>query len=103
MLHAFLDKVHAHHGQPPVFPRLERQLVAACTYRVAASAAPTRAASPAPSPTSPTKAEAPRYVLEDEDFGSLGQDRDTAEVYERIVRSDAGRIGEIWLDGKSVS
>ncbi|EKC99887.1 4-amino-4-deoxychorismate synthase [Trichosporon asahii var. asahii CBS 8904] len=101
LLHAFLDKVHEYHGQPPVFPRLERQLVAACTYRVASSAAPTRAASPAPSPTSPTKAEAPQYALEEESFGSLGQDRDTAEVYERMVRSDKNRIGEIWLDGKS--
>lgn len=77
--------------------------MAACTYRVASSAAPTRAASPAPSPTSPTKAEAPQYALEEESFGSLGQDRDTAEVYERMVRSDKNRIGEIWLDGKSVS
>lgn len=35
-------------------------------------------------------------------MGDLGRDRTAAEVYERIVRADGRRVGEIWLDGKSV-
>ena len=98
LLHAFLDKVHAFHSSPPVFPRLERQLVSACTYRVAASAAPTRAASPVEGRPEPTG----RFSLVERRFGDLGKDRATAEIYERIVRSDESKIGEVWLDGKSV-
>ncbi|GMK56278.1 hypothetical protein CspeluHIS016_0301180 [Cutaneotrichosporon spelunceum] len=97
LLRAFVGKVHAHYGGPPVFPRLESQLVKACTYRVAASAsaAPTRA----PSPTGPGFAQ---YTLQERKLGS-GADRQTAEIYERVVRADTSRVGEIWLDGKSPS
>ncbi len=92
-----MGKVHAHHDSPPVFPRLEHQLVKACTYRVAASAsaAPTRA----PSPTGPGLAQ---YALYDRRLEG-GLERETSDMYERIVRADTERVGEIWLDGKSVS
>lgn len=92
-----MGKVNEHHGAPPVFPRLNHQLVKACTYRVAASAsaAPTRA----PSPSGPGLAQ---YVLRERLLDG-GRERETAEIYERIVRADTARVGEIWLDGKSVS
>ncbi|KLT43908.1 putative 4-amino-4-deoxychorismate synthase [Cutaneotrichosporon oleaginosum] len=97
LLRAFVAQVHEHHGAPPVFPRLEHRLVKACTYRVAASAsaAPTRA----PSPTGPGLAQ---YALRERKLAG-GLERETAEIYERVVRADNARVGEIWLDGKSPS
>ncbi|WOO84553.1 Para-aminobenzoate synthase [Vanrija pseudolonga] len=101
LLHAFLDKVHEFHHCPPVYPRLEKQIVSACTYRVAASAAPTRSTSPVPG-LNPVREKA-RLQLAERRFGDLGKERETSEIYERVVRTETNRVGEIWLDGKSPS
>lgn len=99
LLAAFVDMVNRHGGSPPVYPKLDKQLLTACTYRVAASAAPTRAPSPAGGVRAIPEA---HYDLVERRFGDLGRRKETAEVYERVVRVNKDRVGEIWLDGKSV-
>lgn len=84
-----------------MYPRLEKQIVSACTYRVAASAAPTRSTSPVPG-LNPVREKA-RLQLAERRFADLGKERETSEIYERVLRTEENRVGEIWLDGKSVS
>lgn len=89
--------VNKHYGCPTSYPKLDKQLIKACTYRVAASVAPGPGSSVAF-----TNTEA-HYLLVEQQFCGLGLERSTAEVYERLIRSNKDRVGEVWLDGKSVS
>lgn len=83
-----------------MYPKLDKHLLRACTYRVAASAAPTRVPSPVSGAQDQPEA---HYALLEKRLGDLGRERQTSEAYERIVKTDTRRVGEIWLDGKSVS
>lgn len=128
MVHAFLDQVHKHHSTPPSFPPLSHALKTSCSFRVASNggsskpssirrsasaiaAFPTPPISPAASYSSQedlTTPVASSSLLRTKEikFGDLGKALATQDVFERVIRSRKGKekaLGDIWLDGQTVS
>jgi hypothetical protein len=64
---------------------VEKQIVGVL-YRVAASAAPTRSTSPVPG-LNPVREKA-RLQLAERRFADLGKERETSEIYERVLRTE---------------
>jgi hypothetical protein len=42
-------------------------------------------------------------VLKEKEFGGIGRDWTTSDAFEALVRKDISGIGQVWLDGQSVS
>ena len=120
LLQAFLNEVHVSHSLPPSYPPLAEHVLSSCAYRVAARGLrkvgqASRSASPFPTPpisrsasqaSIPESSKAASLRLVEHSFGDHGRDLATEVVFEHLIRSRKGKeraIGEVWLDGKSVS
>lgn len=118
LLQAFLYQVHQHHSQPPTYPALKERIVSSCAYRVSASGLITNGRNtplststyPSPPGTPPLRHLAlmdrlrqARYKLEERRLGAVGRDWTTLDAFERLVREQDVGIGQVWLDGQSVS
>ena len=44
-----------------------------------------------------------RYRLEEKRRGDVGRDWTTPDAFERLIREQDAGIGQVWLDGQSVS
>jgi hypothetical protein len=116
LLQAFLYEVHQHHSRPPTSPPLKEHIVSSCAYRVSASGLSTNGRNtplstyPSPRGTPPLRhlalgerLQRTGYVLKEKEFGGIGRDWTTSDAFEALVRKDISGIGQVWLDGQSVS
>ncbi|RXK38379.1 para-aminobenzoate synthetase [Tremella mesenterica] len=118
LLHAFLDNVHRNNSRPVSYNLLPEHILNSCSYRIAAvkrQSNPYKTHATPPLPTPPISRPASQHSfaessrisqlsLVEKPFGDLGRDVPTELIFHRLIRSRKGkeRIGDIWLDGKTV-
>ena len=112
LLHSFIDAVYAFHKSPSFCPGLSDEIKTACTYRVAAGPSKPRVPVhiwPTP-PNSQSASESSTHEstlkLQEKRFGQTGINLKSEDVFAALVRSRKGKeraVGEVWLDGETVS
>ncbi|WVQ82863.1 hypothetical protein IAT38_004998 [Cryptococcus sp. DSM 104549] len=104
LLQAFLHEVSIHHKHPSTFPALSPSIVASCAYRVVSTSS-TPSEQPGATLIPNGSGHKPLSAVQ-EQFGDLGVELKTQDVFERLVRipSRKGKekaVGEVWLDGQT--